>query len=166
MESDGGGGQYHKGFGAKRWVKRQAERQLIQWGDRPDKPAFNNSTDWDPEDKVRDGGDKDHVTRQIATNKPRIRADDDGLNRRQDKHAGTAERKVLVFLKSRVTTFTYKLDDMEAIEESFDANRREHHGEDEQLLDDFEWLSYLWGLMGHRNPQQSKANLKIINLQG
>jgi hypothetical protein len=30
------------------------------------------------------------------------------------------------------------LDDMEAIEESFDAKRREHHGEDEQLLDDFE----------------------------
>jgi hypothetical protein len=38
----------------------------------------------------------------------------------------------------RVTTFTYKLDDMEGIEQNFDASRREYHGEDEQLLDDFE----------------------------
>lgn len=42
----------------------------------------------------------------------------------------------------RVTAFTYKLDDMEAIEETLvaDNSRREHggNGEDEQLLDDFE----------------------------
>ncbi len=28
---------------------------------------------------------------------------------------------------------------MEGIEQNFDANRREYHGEDEQLLDDYEW---------------------------
>lgn len=28
---------------------------------------------------------------------------------------------------------------MEGIEQNFDASRREYHGEDEQLLDDYEW---------------------------
>lgn len=39
----------------------------------------------------------------------------------------------------RVTTFMYKLDDMEVIEETFDKTqgRREHAYEDEQLLEDF-----------------------------
>ncbi len=43
----------------------------------------------------------------------------------------------LYFHINRVTTFTYKLDDMDAIEETLEQHRRENPGEDEQLLDDF-----------------------------
>jgi hypothetical protein len=46
---------------------------------------------------------------------------------------------------------------MEGIEQNFDASRREYHGEDEQLLDDFEW-----GVLGSE-WQDNAINSWLIN---
>jgi hypothetical protein len=94
MELNGGSCEYDKRRRIERRAERSAERQLVQRGDRADQLAFYNFTNINPEDKIINVSNQDNVTRQIATCKPIIRTNDDGLNRRQDQSVRAVAIKV------------------------------------------------------------------------